>query len=151
MVKSKCTSNDRTHYITDISNLRIHRAEEVRISICTVCAHKQVLIQLFEFCLTFFFMTEYLHNLLAVHHFFNISVDLTKILLLLKEIFSTLSSSFLCSPDHDRNHNHRHCCQWNIQDQHTDKYTDNCKSTVDNLRNTLAHHLSECINVIRVD
>ena len=32
-----------------------------------------------------------------------------------------------------------------------DKYTDNCKSTVDNLRNTLAYHLSECINVIRVD
>ena len=113
-IQCKGTSDNRTDYITDISDLRIQRSEVVCIGIRTVCAYKKCLIQLFKFCLTFFLMAEDLDNLLPIHHFFNITIDFSKIFLLFQEIFPTLSGGFLGTKYHNCNHDHRHNRKWNI-------------------------------------
>ena len=96
-------------------------------------------------------MAEDFDNLLSIHHFLNISVNLSKIHLLFHEIFSTLACRESGRFDHERHHNQGHNRKRNIQDQHTDKYTDDRKSTVDHLRNTLADHLSQRVDVVRID
>ena len=113
-IQRKGTSDNRTDYITDISDLRIQRSEVVCIGIRTVCAYKKCLIQLFKFCLTFFLMAEDLDNLLSIHHFFNITIDFSKIFLLFQEIFPALSGGFLGTKYHNCNHDHRHNRKWNI-------------------------------------
>ena len=95
-------------------------------------------------------MAEYFYHLLAIHHFLDITIYCSQILLLSGEIFATLSGCFLGKKQHDSNHYKRNCWQRNTQNQHADKGTDNGNSTVQKLRNTLADHLTQRINIVRI-
>ncbi len=59
-----------------------------------VCAGEKLVVQLIEFPDTFVLMAEDLDNLLTFHHLFDITIDNTKVCLLLQEIFSAQPASF---------------------------------------------------------
>ena len=52
-------------------------------------------------------MTEYLDNLLAIHHLFDKAIDFTKISLLFYKEISGKSGHLFCHSQHDRYHNQR--------------------------------------------
>ena len=96
MVQSKNTSNDGTYYITEITKLRIDRSKEVGIFIRIICTIKQFIIDLIELLNILIFMAEYLNNLLAFHHFFNVAIDSPQCPLLFDEVFTGCSGCHLC-------------------------------------------------------
>ena len=96
-------------------------------------------------------MAEYLYNLLTFHHFLDVTIYNTKILLLLHEKLTTKSCKILTCHQHDSNHDQSHDSKRHIQNNHTYQYTDNGDHTGDQLGNTLADHLAQCINIIGID
>ena len=96
-------------------------------------------------------MTEHLDHLLSVHHLLDESVDGTKVFLLLDKVFSASSGDGFGREQHQADHNQCEHRQGNTEDHHTDEHTDNGDQTVDDLRNTLADHLTEGIDIIGID
>ena len=96
-------------------------------------------------------MTEYFHDFLPVHHLFDKSIHISQIDLLLEEILSAPSGSRLRTEQHHADHQKRHDRQRNVQNEHTDKHAHYRKTTVDDLGNTLADHLAQRIDIIRID
>ena len=150
-VQCKGTADNSADHVAHISKLCVDRSDDVGESVCIVSTLIQVIVDLFEFCNVVLFVTEDLDNLLAVHHFLDETVDSTKGLLLFHEVASGKSGHFFRYGKHDRYHNE--CCnrQRNVQNQHADKDADNRDRTVDDLRNTLADHLTQRIDIVRVD
>ena len=96
-------------------------------------------------------MAKYLDYLLTFHHFFNIAIHGTDILLLLYEIFSAQSRYFTGDKHHQCHHDQTDCCQRDTQYQHASQRTHYGNKTGKYLRYTLADHLTQSINIIRVD
>ena len=149
--KGKCTADNRTDNIAHISKLCIDRSDDIRKRIGIVSTLIQIVINFFEFFDILLFMTEYLDNLLAIHHLFDKAVDFTKIPLLFYKEISGKSGHLFCHSQHDRYHNQRCNRQRDVQNQHTDKDTDNRDCTVDDLRDTLTDHLAQSINIICIN
>ena len=145
------TANNSTQHIADISNLRTGRHQHICKFVGIICALKQLVIQLIKLLKAFFLMAEYLYNLLTFHHFLDVTIYNTKILLLLHEKLTTKSCKILTCHQHDSNHDQSHDGKRHIQNNHTYQYTDNGDHTGDQLGNTLADHLAQCINIIGVD
>ena len=113
-VQCKGTADNSADHVAHISKLCVDRSDDVGESICIVSTLIQVIVDLFEFCNVVLFVTEDLDNLLSIHHFFNITIDFSKIFLLFQEIFPALSGGFLGTKYHNCNHDHRHNRKWNI-------------------------------------
>ena len=96
-------------------------------------------------------MTEDFDNLLAIHHLLDEAVGLTQSFLLLHKEVSGKSGYLLGDGHHNRYHDESRDRQRNIQDQHADKNAYNHDGAVQHLRNTLADHLTESIDIVRVD
>ena len=69
-------------------------------------------------------MTEYLYNLLAFHHFLNITVQFSKIFLLFDEIFSTLRAYLSDCFQHNEDHYNDQQSQLRAQYDHGNKSAD---------------------------
>ena len=151
MVQRKNSSRNCTDYIAYISQLRINRSQKIGKCIRSVCTDIQSIIQFPKSFFILFFMAEYFYYLLSGHHLFDISIHCPQILLLLHKISAASSCGSPGRQYHNANHQQRYHCQRHIQNQHTDKYTDNGKCTVSHLRNTLADHLSQSINIIGIN
>ena len=87
-VNCQRTADDRADDIAQISQLCIDRHENVGEPVRLVGALEQGIIQLVEFLNRLLLMIEDLDDLLAGHHFLNISVHLAEISLLLDKIAS---------------------------------------------------------------
>ena len=96
-------------------------------------------------------MTEYLYNLLAFHHFLDVTIYNTKILLLLHEILTTKTSKILTCKKHNTYHEQSYKSKRDIQNDHTYQHTDNGDHTGNQLRDTLTDHLTQGINVIGIN
>ena len=144
-------ANNGTQHIADIPNLCTGRHQHVCKFIGIIRALKQLVIQLIKLLKAFFLMAEYLYNLLAFHHFLDVTIYNTKILLLLHEILAAESCKIFTCHQHHSNHDQSHDGKRHIQNNHTYQYTDNGNHTGNQLWNTLADHLAQCINIIGVD
>ena len=145
------TSDDRTDHITDVSHLRVDRSHTVGKRICLMGTLIKFVIDFFEVFDILFLMTEYLYNLLSIHHLFNKSIHTAKIFLLLYKIFSTAGSQILCGKHHQCHHGKRQYCQRYIQHDHTEQHTDDRNAAVKYLYHTLADHLAQRIRVVCVN
>ena len=95
-------------------------------------------------------MAEYLYNLLTIHHFLDIAVQLTKVFLLFDEIFSTLRTDLSDRFQHDEYHRNDQQGQLRAQHDHRNKRTDDGNRTAEQLRNTLTDHLTQGIRIVGV-
>ena len=139
---SKDTADNGNDHITDITNLCIGRSQHIRIHICLISTVKKFIIQGIKFFDCFFLVAEYLDNLLAVHHFLDVTIDTSQVSLLLAKIFAGISCQELCHQKHDGYHAKCDQGQRDTQSDHADDNTDNGDAGVDHLRNTLADHLT---------
>ena len=121
---SKDRSHTKSQHIVDISKVRHDRHQNICIGICIFCTVEQSVIKNIKILLGLLFMTEYLYNLLAFHHFLNITVQFTKIFLLFNKIFSTLRSDFTNCFQHNEDHYNDQQSQLRAQYDHGNKSAD---------------------------
>ena len=100
--------------------------------------------------LIFFFMAKDFNHLLSIHHLFDKTIHAPQHLLLYHEMLSAISCRILCRHKHDSYHYERYTGQRQTKCHHTDKHADNGNGTVNHVRDTLANHLTEGINVIGI-
>ena len=139
------------NYVIGISHLGVHRSDHVRESVGLVSALIQFLVQLVKRLDRFLLVAEYLDDLLACHRLLNKAVELTDIFLLRDKVPSRPLSHLHRGEQHQRHHRQCQECQRYVQDQHHGQNTDDRDRAVEQLRDTLADHLSERINIIGVD
>ncbi len=148
--KGQHTAHDRTHHIAQIPKLGVDGTEHVTKLVCIVSTLKKLLIQLIEARHALLLVAEHLDNLLSFHHFLDKTIYRTKRFLLRHEIPSGKSSRLLGDKEHDRHHDQCRDRQRYTQDDHADKNADNRDRTVQKLWHTLADHLPQSINIIRI-
>ena len=98
-----------------------------------------------------FLMAKDLDDLLAVHHFLNVAIDLAQLLLLLDEVFAGVAGQVLRRQQHDADHREGQHRQGDTQIEHRGQHADEGHNRVDELRQALADHLAQRVNVVRVD
>ena len=87
-IQRQASAYNGADHITQISYLCTDRPHYIGKFISTIRTGKKLVIQLVKFIQAFFLMAENLNHLLAFHHLFNIAVDHTQVLLLIKEVLS---------------------------------------------------------------
>ena len=95
-------------------------------------------------------MTEDFDNLLAIHHLLDETIQSTNVFLLCDEELSTLRSGCLAGPYDKHHHYNGDKCQRHTQDNHVNQHVYDTDQTVDKLRDTLADHLTQGINIVCV-
>ena len=150
-VQGQNTADDSADHIAYISQLGVDRAQDVGESVRIVRAVAEIVVELLEFLDVLFLVTEDFDNLLAIHHLLDEAVGLTQSFLLLHKEVSGKSGYLLGDGHHNRYRDESRDRQRNIQDQHADKNAYNHDGAVQHLRNTLADHLTESIDIVRVD
>ena len=96
-------------------------------------------------------MAEYLDDLLAFHHLFNISVYPSQVFLLTAEILAGTAAQPGGGKQHHTHHQHGKNRQRNIQHQHAHKRSHQRHHGIQRLRNTLADQLSQRIHIVGID
>ena len=125
-----------------MAQICIDRHQNIGKFICLIRTFSQLIIDLSEILKRLILMTEYFYNLLPLHHFLDISVDLTQILLLPAKIRSGPAAQFYRCKQHERHNHKRYNRERNIQDNHTDQSAAEGYCRIHYLRNTLTHKLS---------
>ena len=96
-------------------------------------------------------MAEHLDHLLALHHFLDVAVQGAQVFLLRHEIFPALGRYPLGHLEHDENHDNGQHRQRNVQHEHADEHTDNGNGAGKQLRDTLADHLPQGVDIVGVN
>ena len=112
---------------------------------------EQGIIELFELLKALLLMVEHLDNLLSFHHLLNIAVLLAEVGLLRKEILAALGHQGLGNHHYRKYHRERHKRERYADGKHADQHRNNRNGAVENLRHTLADHLTQGIDVVGVD
>ncbi len=102
------TAHYGADYVTHIAQLHVHRTDDIDQIIGPVRTVIEVFVQLIELLNILFLMAEDLHHLLTFHHFFDKSVDLTDISLLLQKIPSADPGRPGRHYQHHRHHHQSH-------------------------------------------
>ncbi len=123
-VYGKQCACDSADHITDMAELGAEGHQNIGKFVGVVGGIPQAVIQFSESGKTFFFMTEHLDDFLSFHHFFDITVDFSDILLLCHKVPSGEGGNFACYKHHYGNHKQSDNCQRDIQIDHADKYAD---------------------------
>ena len=150
-VDSQRTAEDGAEHVGQVAQLAVDGHCYQRIGVCLVGAVEQLIVEPVELLNGNFLMAKDLDDLLAVHHFLNVTVDLAQLLLLLDEVFAGVAGQVLRRQQHDADHRESQHRQGDAQIEHRGQHADEGHNRVDELRQALADHLAQRVNVVRVD
>ena len=144
------TADHRAEHIAQVAHRHRQRHDGVGDAVCAVRAVAQSVVQLLEAIKVFLFVAEDLDDLLAVHHLFDIAVDLAQIHLLLHEeaarIFDALHGERHRRGDHEqRDDQQRH-----VEHHHRNDDADNHDDAGNQLRHGLGDHLAHGVDIVGV-
>ena len=142
---------DRAEHIVGISQLSVDRADDIGKSIGLCRTLVEFLVKNVEIPDRLLLMAEHLDDLFSRHGLLNKAVQLTQIPLLRYKIPAGQRSDFARSQQHDAHHDKRNCGQRKAEQDHHGQDRYNRDQTVEELRDTLADHLPQRINIIRVN
>ena len=149
-VNRKRAAGYRTDDVAEIAQLSIDRRENICETVSFICTVKELIVQSIEFLNGFILVVEDFDDFLAGHHLLDIAVDFTDIPLLFHEISARLSGNFSadkkCKTYHDQGHDRERYAQ----NDHGYQNRDDRDQTVQELRHTLADHLPQSIDIVRV-
>ena len=91
------TADDGANYVGQVAQLAVDRHCHQRVGVGLVGAVEQLIVEFVELLDGGFLMAENLDDLLAVHHFLDIAVDLAQFLLLLDEELAGISGQVLAN------------------------------------------------------
>ena len=96
------------------------------------------------------FVGEHLDDLLALHHLFDVAVQLAQIPLLLDEVFAGLLGDLFGAEHHQRHHQHGNDRQLPAEHAHAEEHRNNGNGAGHQLRDALAEHLAQGIHIVGV-
>ena len=137
-------------HVADISEVRADRHEDIRKLVRIVCGNAELIVELSEALHVLLLVVEYLYYLLTFHHFLDVAVYDTEILLLCAEVLCGLAAYLACCKHHYQHHNNGENGQRNAQHYHADKCDYQRYERVHHLRNALADKLAEGVHVVGV-
>ena len=147
-------SHSRTHQsadgIADISQLCIDRHHDVGVAVGLLCTLLQLIIQLAEAFQGLLLMGKDLDHLLAFHHFLDVAVDSSQVLLLLQEELSAHGSDLLGAEQHQGHHQQRDSRQGQAEHTHTGQHRNDGDHAGHQLRDALAQHLAQGVHVVGI-
>ena len=138
-------------HIAQMAKLRVDRHQNIGKGICLTGADAQFFVQLAEAAEGLLLVIEHLDDLLALHHFFNITVDCAEVLLPADEVFAGLPGELLRHEEHHRDHDQRDQCQRHVQNGHADQHAHHADQAGKEIRQALAEELAQRVDVVRVD
>ena len=112
------TADDGAEHVGQVAQLAVDRHCHQRVGIGLVGAVEQLIVELVELLDGGFLMAENLDDLLAVHHFLDIAVDLAQFLLLLDEELAGVSGQVLGCQQHNADHSQRQQRQGDAEVNH---------------------------------
>ena len=96
-------------------------------------------------------MIEDLYHLLAVHGLLDLGIDLSNGSLLLRKIRAGALRERRCRKEREDGHSDRDEREPPVQRKHGDQHHGHHKCGVDDLRDGLAYHLAQGVDVVRID
>ncbi len=144
------TAHNGADHVAQVAQLRIDGHHDIGETVSLVSAVEQLFVQLIELLQALLLVAEHLDHLLACHSLLDASVQGAQGLLLSHEITAAQGSDFLRGHQHHGHHQQRHQRQRDIQHQHTGEYADHRDGAVDYLRDALADHLAQGVDVVGV-
>ncbi len=150
-IQRQNTAHDGAQHIADIAELCIDRTQDVGIRVCLIGRLVQLLIERIEFCDRFLLMIEDLDDLLPGHRLLDEAVQLSELLLLRDKIPSGHLRREHGAHHHHHYHGDRQYRQRNRQNQHLDQNGHHRDGAVDELRDRLADHLPQRIDIIGIN
>ena len=138
-------------YIADVAELGVDRHEDVCVAVGAAGAVAQLLVELVEALDGGLLVVEDLHDLLALHHFLDVAVNLAEVLLLPDEELAGLPGDLLRGEQHQSHHDERQQRQRHIEHDHADEHAHDTDDAGKQLRQTLADELAERVDIVRVD
>ena len=150
-VDGQCTAQNGAEHIGQVAQLAVDRHGHQRVGVCLVGTVEQLIVELVEFFNGNVLMAENLDDLLAVHHFLNIAVDLAQLLLLLDEKLAGVASQVFGGQQHHADHRQRQQRQGDAEVNHRGQHADQCDNRVDQLGQALADHLAQGVGIIGVN
>ena len=143
---------DKGHdYVVGIPHLGIDRSDHIGESVRLESALVELLIEFVESLDRLFLVAEHLDHLLPGHGLLDEAVELTDISLLRDKVLARVLRHLHRQEQHQGYHHQRDESQSDVQDQHHCQNTDDRDGAVEQLRNTLADHLAQCVDIIRID
>ena len=136
------TADHGAEHIAQVAQLAVDRHGHQRVGVGLVGAVEQFIVEFVELLDGGFLVAEHLDDLLAVHHFFNVAVDLAQFLLLFEEELAGVAGKVLGGEHHHADHDQRQDAEGHAEVQHGQKYADNGDDGVDQLRQALADELA---------
>ena len=99
--QSQRTADHGAEHIGKVAQLGVSRTAEVGVTVGLIRAFKQLVIELIKLLNGFFLVAEHLHDLLAVHHLFNVAVHRTNITLLGNKVLGRVGGKILGDQQHN--------------------------------------------------
>ena len=140
----------RADGIADVAQLGVDGHHDVGKAVGFVGAVLQLVVQLAEAGQRLLFVGEHLDDLLALHHLFDVAVQLAQIPLLLDEVFAGLLGDLFGAEHHQRHHQHGDDRQLPAEHAHAEEHRNNGNGAGHQLRDALAEHLAQGIHVVGV-
>ena len=144
-------AHDRADDIVRISELAVDRRDDICECVRPRRALEQLLIEPVKVPDRLLFMAENLDDLFSGHRLLDEAVQLSEVLLLCHEIPSGYGGHPSRNEQHDPDHDERDDGQGNTEYQHHGQDTGDRDQAVQKLRQTLTHHLTQGIDIVRVD
>ena len=149
-IKSEKRSHQRDDHVVSVAHLRIDGTDDI----CKGIGLKRTLVEFFiEFIESLnglLFVAEHFDNFLSSHSLLDKAVQFTDILLLRDEILARSLCNLHRHKQHQCDHRKGQDSQRDVEHKHHGQDADDRDRAVEELRDTLADHLSERINIVGI-
>ena len=137
--------------VADVAQLSVDGHHDVGEAVGLLGAVLELVIQLAEALEGLLLVGEDLDDLLAFHHLFDVAVHLAEVALLCDEVLAALLGDLLGAEEHQGHHQHGDDGELPAQHAHAGKDGNDGDGAGHQLRDALAEHLAEGIDVVGVD
>ena len=145
------TADHSAEHVAQVAQLAVDGHRRQRVGVGLVGAVEQLIVEFVELLDGGILVAENLDDLLAVHHFLDVAVDLAQLLLLLEEVLAGVAGEILGGQHHSADHDQGQYAQRHAEVKHGQKYADYRNDRIDQLGQALADELAQGINIVGVD
>ena len=136
--------------VADVAQLRRDGHDDVGVAVGLLGTVLQLVVQCTEAVQRLLLVGEDLDDLLALHHLFNVAVHLAQVFLLGDEVFAAHGGDLLGAEEHQSHHAQGHDRELPAHQHHAGEDGNDGDGAGRQLRDALAEHLAQGIDVVGV-
>ena len=143
-------TDDGADGVADVAQLGGDGHDDVGKAVGLLGAFLQLVVGLAETGQRFLLVGKHLDDLLALHHFLNVAVQLAQIPLLGNEILAGLGGDLFGGPEHQGHAEQGDAGKADVQQAHAHQYGYDGDGAGNELRDALAQHLAQGVHIVGV-